>query len=57
MHILSFLTVVSLFRIGFCELYTALVDLKEVLHTEDVLLDTLDKYIQAEHQKLELLQR
>lgn len=39
------------------EVYTALVDLKEVLQTESVLLDTLEKYISAEQQKLDLLHR
>ncbi|XP_031337865.1 prolyl 4-hydroxylase subunit alpha-1 isoform X4 [Photinus pyralis] len=40
-----------------CELYTALADLKEVLHTESTLINSLDQYIQAEHKKLELLQK
>lgn len=40
-----------------CELYTAIVDLEELLQTEAVLIDTLQGYIQAQEKKLELLRR
>ncbi|XP_018332040.1 prolyl 4-hydroxylase subunit alpha-1 [Agrilus planipennis] len=44
-------------KVVLSELYTALVDLKEVLYTEGVLIKTLETYIHAETTKLKLLQR
>lgn len=39
------------------ELYTALVDMKELLQTENVLLQTLDNYIVEEEHRLSLLKK
>lgn len=39
------------------ELYTALADLEELLQTEAVLISSLEKYIENQHQKLDLLKR
>jgi len=39
------------------ELYTALVDLEELLYTESVLIDTLEDYIRTQEERLILLRR
>lgn len=58
MHLLLWLFSLSfILKLTTSELYTALVDLKEVLHTESILINSLDQYIQAEQKKLELLQK
>ncbi|CAH1154904.1 unnamed protein product [Phaedon cochleariae] len=40
-----------------CEVFTALADLEDLLSTESVLIETLENYIRAEEQKLDLLKR
>lgn len=40
-----------------CEVYTALADLEELLQTESFLINTLENYIRAEEQKIDLLKR
>ncbi|CAH0556530.1 unnamed protein product [Brassicogethes aeneus] len=40
-----------------CEVFTALADLEELLHTEGYLINTLDNYIKAEEQRIYLLKR
>ncbi|KAF5304255.1 hypothetical protein FQA39_LY09782 [Lamprigera yunnana] len=58
MHFSVFLSVIFfIIKLTKCELYTALVDLKELLQTEKVLVNTLDNYIEAEQKKLDLLQK
>lgn len=47
----------SIFKIGSGELYTALADMEELLETEAVLIDTLHGYIQAQEQRLAILRR
>ncbi|XP_066146817.1 prolyl 4-hydroxylase subunit alpha-1 isoform X1 [Euwallacea fornicatus] len=39
------------------EVFTAMVDLEDLLDTEHVLINTLENYVKAEEQKLELLKR
>lgn len=41
----------------YSELYTALADLEELLQTENVLITTLENYIQAQEEKLILLKK
>lgn len=48
---------VFLLTLSACELYTALVELEEVVNTETVLIQALDKYIKAEEQRLEMVRR
>ncbi|KAF5298234.1 hypothetical protein FQR65_LT09745 [Abscondita terminalis] len=55
--VIWFCTVPFLITLTQCELYTALVDLKEVLQSESVLINSLENYIQSEEKKLELLQK
>lgn len=58
MKILSTLfAFVFLLTLGACELYTALVELKELMNTETVLIEALDKYVREEEQKLDLVRR
>ncbi|XP_022906186.2 prolyl 4-hydroxylase subunit alpha-1 [Onthophagus taurus] len=57
MHGLKLLCVFLLFTFIKGELYTALVDLEELLHTESVLINTLEHYIKAQEQKLSLLKQ
>ncbi|KAG5881350.1 hypothetical protein JTB14_020600 [Gonioctena quinquepunctata] len=40
-----------------CEVFTALADLEDLLDTERVLIGTLESYIRAEEQKIDLLKR
>lgn len=40
-----------------CEIFTALAELEELLDTEAVLINTLESYIKAEEQKIDLLKR
>lgn len=40
-----------------CEVYTALAELEELLNTETVLIHSLENYIRAEEQKIDLLKR
>lgn len=40
-----------------CEVYTALVEMEELLDTETVLMDTLSSYISAQEERLETLKR
>ncbi|KAJ8875869.1 hypothetical protein PR048_023772 [Dryococelus australis] len=47
----------ALAALGQAELYTALVELEELLETEAVLLRTLEGYISAQEEKLSLLRR
>ncbi|KAH1005023.1 hypothetical protein HUJ04_006098 [Dendroctonus ponderosae] len=55
------LIVISLFLLLIqrcrCEVYTAMVDLEDLLDTEHVLIDTVENYIKAEEQKIDLLKR
>lgn len=53
------LSVPVLFLLSYvnCEVYTALADLEELLYTEEFLIGTLESYIRAEEQKLDLLKR
>lgn len=46
-----------LFGTAYSELYTALADLEELLQTEAVLITTLETYIRAQEQKLDLLKQ
>lgn len=48
-----------LFFIKIChgEVYTAIVDLEDLLDTEHVLIQTVENYVKAEEQKLDLLKR
>jgi prolyl 4-hydroxylase len=39
------------------ELYTCLADMEELLETEALLMQTLDGYIQAQEEKLQVLRR
>jgi prolyl 4-hydroxylase len=39
------------------ELYTCLADMEELLETEALLMQTLDGYIQAQEEKLQMLRR
>ena len=39
------------------ELYTCLADMEELLETEALLMQTLDGYIQAQEEKLQMLKR
>lgn len=53
-HIIILLTI--LIHVN-CEVYTALADLEDLLYTEGHLLNTLENYIRAEEQKLDLIKR
>ncbi|XP_060526427.1 prolyl 4-hydroxylase subunit alpha-1 isoform X2 [Cylas formicarius] len=55
-HILV-LTLSLLHRHASGEVFTALVDMEHLLDTESVLISTLENYIRAEEQKLDLLKR
>lgn len=44
-------------QVGRAELYTALVDMEELLETEAVLIDTLHGFISAQEQRLATLRR
>lgn len=47
----------ALLQVAGAELYTALVDMEELLTTESVLIDTLNGYISAQEQRLATLRR
>lgn len=49
--------VFALIHLDAGELYTALADLEELLETEAVLINTLEQYIHAQEQKLDLLRK
>lgn len=40
------------FTISSCELFTAVVDLEKLLHTESEVIKTIDKYIELEEKRL-----
>jgi prolyl 4-hydroxylase len=40
-----------------CEVYTALVEMEELLVTETALMDTLNSYISAQEERLDTLKR
>jgi hypothetical protein len=40
-----------------CEVYTALVEMEELLDTEIALMDTLSSYISAQEERLDTLKR
>lgn len=51
------LGVILLAKKSTCELFTALVDMEELLQTEAVLMNTLDGYIAVTEEKLKRLRR
>ncbi|XP_057666145.1 prolyl 4-hydroxylase subunit alpha-1 [Diorhabda carinulata] len=55
-HTVPFLVYLCIVNVS-CEVFTALADLEELLDTEKLVIDTLQNYIKAEEQKLELLKR
>ncbi|XP_014213956.1 prolyl 4-hydroxylase subunit alpha-1 [Copidosoma floridanum] len=55
--LLAWLTLAGLLQPGRAELYTALVDMEELLTTEAVLIDTLNGYISAQEHRLATLRR
>ncbi|KAL1505429.1 hypothetical protein ABEB36_004999 [Hypothenemus hampei] len=56
-HILLFVQLLFLFKGCRCEVFTALVDMEDLLDTEHVLIDTMQNYLRAEEQKIEYLKR
>lgn len=50
-------TFLIVFNTSNCELYTALADLEELLETEAVLINTLEQYINAQQEKLNILRK
>lgn len=57
MNLSDLLVFLNLILYGSCEVYTAITDLEDLLTTETVLIDTLERYIQAQEGKLNLLRR
>lgn len=55
--LISLLLLISLFRSSNSEFYTALADLEELLETEAVLINTLEQYIHAQQEKLNVLRK
>ncbi|CAG9772637.1 unnamed protein product [Ceutorhynchus assimilis] len=54
-HIFLVIQFLFLFEKCHCEVYTAMVDLEDLLDTEHVLINTLENYLKAEEQKLDIL--
>lgn len=55
--LLAWLAWLTALQVGRAELYTALVDMEELLETEAVLIDTLHGFISAQEQRLATLRR
>jgi hypothetical protein len=55
--LLAWLVAATSLQVARAELYTALVDMEELLETESVLIDTLHGYISAQEQRLATLRR
>ncbi|XP_050294384.1 prolyl 4-hydroxylase subunit alpha-1 isoform X2 [Anthonomus grandis grandis] len=56
-HIFIVIKILFLVQQCQCEVYTAMVDLEDLLDTEHVLINTIENYIKAEEQKMDLLKR
>lgn len=44
--------IAALLTLSSCELFTAVVDLEKLLHTEGEVIKTIDKYIELEEKRL-----